>query len=91
MILTWRGSDGEGWYWVKRDGYFSKNFLAVFRRSKWDLRREREEIDKYFEGEEMIWFLKKMTCLRSFSLETVVSRYGSRTHLTLAAMKLRRW
>lgn len=89
MSLTWRGREAEGWNWVKRVGYFWKNFRAVLGRFKRGLRRDREERGRDLDGEERISFLTEMACLRSFSLETALSRYGSRTHLTLAAMKVR--
>jgi hypothetical protein len=37
------------------------------------------------------WLLREMACLRSFSLWTAKSRYGSRTHLILALMNVRIW
>jgi hypothetical protein len=37
------------------------------------------------------WLLREMACLRSFSLWTAKSRYGSRTHLIPALMNVRIW
>ena len=49
------------------------------------------ERERDLEGVERIWFLREMACLRSFSLWTAKSRYGSRTHLILALMNVRIW
>jgi hypothetical protein len=37
------------------------------------------------------WLLREMACLRSFSLWTAKSRYGSRTHLIMALMNVQIW
>lgn len=54
--------------------YLWKKLRAVVERLKWGFRREREERGRDFEGEEISWFLIEMTCFKSFSLETAVSR-----------------
>lgn len=47
------------------------------------------ETGKVLEGWERIRDLRERSGLRFFSFSTAVSRYGSRTHLTLALMKVR--
>lgn len=47
------------------------------------------EIGMVLEGCDRIRFLRERSGLRFFSFSTAVSRYGSRTHLTLALMKVR--
>lgn len=47
------------------------------------------EIGMVLEGWDRIRVLRERSGLRFFSFSTAVSRYGSRTHLTLALMKVR--
>lgn len=70
VSLTWGGRPGEGWNMEKNEGYFWKNLEDVVGRFRWGLSKEAAERGRDFEGLEMIWFLKEMTCLRSFSLST---------------------
>lgn len=58
----WSGKEGEGWNIRKKVGYFRKNLTGKVER----VERGRDD--------ERIWFLREMICLRSFSLETTVSR-----------------
>ena len=89
VSLTRGGMPGLGWKREKKEGYLWKNLEDVMERSRRGLRREASERGRDLEGSERIWFLKEMACLRSFSLSTAKSRYGSRTHLTFASTKVR--
>ena len=51
--------------------------------------REAAERERDWEGDEKIWSLREIVCLRFFSLWTTLSRYGSRTHLTFAFTNVR--
>lgn len=92
VSLTWRGIEGQGWNWVKNEGYFWKNLRAVVvvGRSRWGLSKESEERGRDLEGELTIWFLKERICFKFFSFETTWSRNGSGTHLTRAFMNARK-
>lgn len=74
---------------LKMDGYFSINFWAVVGRWRWGFRGETVERGIVWKGCEMIRVFSKSKGLRFFSFSMAVSRYGSRTHLILAFIKVR--
>lgn len=67
------------------------NFSAVVGRVRFDFKGEMVESGRVLEGSERMRVLRDSKGFRFFSLSTALSRYGSRTHLILAFMKVRMW
>lgn len=91
MSLRWGGRLERGRNRVKKEGYFREKLEVEVGRWRSDLRREAVDRGRDLEGVETMWSLRDTACWRSFSRWTAKSRYGSRTHLTLASTKLRNW
>nr|GMC89751.1 hypothetical protein CUMW_190200 [Ipomoea batatas] len=72
-------------------GYFWMNLTAVVGRPSWGFRAAIVRSGRVLDGWERITVLRESKGLRFFSFSTALSRYGSRTHLTLAFTNVRTW
>nr|GMC81374.1 hypothetical protein CUMW_190200 [Ipomoea batatas] len=70
---------------------FWMNLEAVVGRPSWGFRAAMVRSGRVLDGWERITVLRESKDLRFFSFSTALSRYGSRTHLTLAFTNVRTW